>query len=342
MQSNQSVSQVCVVIVTYSDRFRYLSEAVSATFNAGIDRIVVVDNGCDLQNKKAIRELEKRDKRIDVISLPENRGSAGAYKVGIDHAMHLEDCTHLWLLDDDNVPMQGALSALLDQYGKMSKSIPPERLALASFRPAYGIPEYRKNSFVGFHILDLPRRISKLLLVLAAKQIRHRPHAKPIEIDCSPYGGLFFSKELINAVGYPNEALVLYADDTEFTIRFVQNGGRLFLVPSSIVRDAIPIGTQDSETESGRRGSTMLDAIKTLEEYRVYYGYRNSVYVSNMYKEGLGAIIYMLNKVVYLVALGVLTLFYGRWERFRLILRAIKDGESGKLGHVREFGLPGF
>jgi GT2 family glycosyltransferase len=341
MLSNQIGSQVCAVIVTYGDRFRYLSEAVSAAFTTGVHRIVLVDNGCETNSRQAIQELVKRDKRIITISLPKNRGSARAYKVGIEHAMRLEDCAYLWLLDDDNVPMQGALSALLDQYMRKGESIPPERLALASFRPAYGIPEYRKNSFVGFHILDTPRRISKLLLVIAAKQIGHPPPAKPIEIGCSPYGGLFFSKELINAVGYPNEALVLYADDTEFTMRFIQNEVRLFLVPSSIVQDALPVGTQDVEMESGRRGSTMFDAITNLEEYRVYYGYRNSAYVGNLYKEGLGAIFYMLNKVVYLVALGVLTLFYGRWERFRLILRAIKDGESGRLGHVEEFSLPG-
>ena len=342
MSSIESGAGVYLITVTHGDRYNVLIQTLKAALETGVEKIILVENGCAPESKRAIQVLGQQEEGIDVVSLPENIGSAGAYKAGIARARMSPGCEYLWFLDDDNLPESEALFEILQEYEVKSKLIAQDQLALASFRPEYSVPEYRLRSFVGFHIADFPKRVFRFIQVLLRIDPVRHPPAKPLEIPCSPYGGLFFSKEILSKIGYPNEDLVLYADDTEYTMRIVGKGGHIFLVPTSIVRDLLPAGMENDGTKHARSGSTMLDALTAYEEPRIYYRYRNSAYVGRNIAGGDGTLIYLLNKAVYLVALATLALFLGRWNRFQLILRAIRDGEAGRLGRVEEFKLTGF
>src|SRR6185503_7372606 len=69
------------------------------------------------------------------------------------------------------------------------------------------------------------------------RPITCEPKLDYIEIPFGPYGGLFFHKAVIATLGYPNESLFLYNDDTEYTSRLMKIGGKLFLIPSSVIND---------------------------------------------------------------------------------------------------------
>src|SRR5262249_38660568 len=157
----------CVVTVTYGNRSSFLQKVVNGAFENGVDTVVIVDNGSAAESRKQIHLLEQlAEGRIIVVTLPENRGSAAGFKVGLEHVVTCSDCEYIWLLDDDNQPAEGALLELLKQHEQISRSTGSDALALVSLREnwelysraARGVRPNklfpRKSSFLWFHLLD--------------------------------------------------------------------------------------------------------------------------------------------------------------------------------------------
>ena len=333
MTRDESPETVCAVIVTYGDRFEFLSQVLGAVLEAGVGKALVVDNACEPSSRSSLREYAAQDARIVHAQMDKNLGSAGAFKIGLERANEKHEYRYLWLLDDDNLPEEDALVALLDQFHVRNRAIQADRLALASYRPSLGLPEYPTNGFVGFHLRSLPSKILSVLRALVGQEAADAGPTDPVEIPCAPWGGLLFAKELIERMGLPDERFVLYADDTEFTTRIVRKGGRIFLVPGSVVRDLVPAGRSSADATPGHV-SSMLSSLKNLDDRRAYYGYRNSAYLSRQLAGGMGRVLYPLNRSVYLLSLAILALVVREWDRFELILQAVNEGEAGTLGRV--------
>ena len=101
------------VIVTYSNRFHLLSQAIESILNECVENIIVVDNCSIKESKDKLQSLELELKnKLKVIYLDKNYGSAGGFKRGLEEA-YKSDCDFIWLFDDDNVAKKGALKALL-------------------------------------------------------------------------------------------------------------------------------------------------------------------------------------------------------------------------------------
>jgi len=308
-------SHVCAVIVTYGNRFHLVSRVIEAGLRNGVKKVIV-----------------------EVVSLSENRGSAGGYKAGLEYAIRCSGCEYIWLLDDDNIPDEGALAALLEQYQELSKTSSPDELALLSLREDR---EYlrrvangarvtnvfpRHSSFMGFHLRDLPLKLMKLFHLKRCE--RTRPAGQAVaRIPYGPYGGLFFHRSVVASIGYPDERFFVYADDTEYTYRITLNGGALYLVTSSLIRDADPSWHMKS------KGDTSFARLLQADEgFRVYYATRNQVYFDrHHWIEHLGW--YYANKWIYLSILGLLAILIGRLGRFALVDRAVREGERGDLGY---------
>ncbi len=329
-----------VVTVTYGDRFKYLSQVVSAALESRALKVVIVDNGTTTESGKSIRELERNSEgRVAVVELPENLGSADGYKSGIEYAYSCPECDYIWLLDDDNLPAEGALVELINQYDKLNQVVASNRLALVSVREDWEILKKialgestlnaypRKSSFMWFHVMDQPKRF--LAKFCQHRMVKETPvNDSPIEIPIAPYGGLFFHKSVISILGYPDERFFLYHDDTEYTYRLTRRGGKIFLVPSSIVNDL-----EDSWHMSGKKKNIFIRLLTTDSDLRIYYGTRNLVYFErNFWAGSLAA--YTINKWLFFVLLCIFCLGYGKWKRFYMIVRAARHGELGKLGRV--------
>ena len=147
---------VCVVTVTYGDRLRFLSRVIERvlSFN-NVVNVVVVNNASSCQ-------MPATSEKITVLNNVENEGSAGGYHKGISYAFENVGCDFIWLLDDDNLPDDGCLDKLLQQWGMISGA--NNKKALFCFRDdrlthvniAHGENPYRyylvKNNFLGFHV----------------------------------------------------------------------------------------------------------------------------------------------------------------------------------------------
>ncbi len=335
--------KVCVVTVTYGNRSHLLKQVIDAVLKEGVCKVVVVDNNSEPESREKLREYERElgNQKIKVLYLDDNYGSAGGFKRGLEEAYNDPDCEFIWLLDDDNKPMEGALKVLLDFWDSLKEENKEDKVALLSYRPVRGSllvesilknkPELilgRKNSFFGFHVKDLPMKTIKYLRsLLNLKRIEdtkvHNFNLKYGIIPSAPYGGLFIHKNLIDNIGFPNEKFYLYGDDTEWTYRITKDGGKIYLVLESIIYDLEPYW--------GIHGNFLIDKI-SKDRRRSYYAFRNAVFfeINNSVDN---KIVFWINLLVYML---IVFLFHRDISLIKVLIRAIKDAYKGNLGKIED------
>jgi GT2 family glycosyltransferase len=319
---------VCAVTVTYGERAHLVRRAVRAALAAGADAVVVVANGIGPDAAHALGSFAAADGRIEIVDLHENRGSAAGFAAGLRRARELP-VTHVWLLDDDNEPERHALDALRREASARNGS--SLLLSLRADRPqldalAAGLlPEQAfppRSSFLNF---DVRRRLRSA--VSRARRTAQHAGGPVGGLPYAPFGGLLLPKHAIDETTLPDEQLVVYEDDTDFTHRLVRSGWEIVLVPTSEIRDC---DTAWYEAARGRGPGRLLHA---ASDARVYYSVRNRVYFeSRAWRASRRA--YTLNKAVFLAILLAEAVRTRRLQRFRLVLRGVRDGECGRLGRT--------
>lgn len=329
-----SPREICVVTVTYGERFHWLKQVLDACRAAGIGRVVVVDNASRSASQSALAAYARNYSTfVEVLSLAENAGSAGGYKAGLAYAMERTGHEHFWLLDDDNCPAPDTLSQLLAAFAELATCNAPATLAVCSRRPGSGLGglrpgaalNRRNSTFLSFNLLHGLRPLKRWLRERRAVPSEAGKFAV-LDIPTGLYGGLLLSRSLMTKIGLPDERFILYCDDTDYTARIRAVGGRLFLVFASVLPDL-----EVSSLTLARRvgpGSRMAFPL-FAEPVRAYYKTRNEVYLGR-------ATTYhplrLLNKSVYVLWLLAYAVLSGRLRQFGLAWRAISDGERGKLG----------
>jgi len=330
--------KVCVVIVTYGNRYHFLHEVLRNIFVENISKTIIVDNNSHPDSKHLLLSLEQENPdSINVIWHKNNEGSAKGFRIGLEKAIAEKDCDFIWLLDDDNVPQSGALSKLVDFWNRWEGLNKEHNLCLVSYRKDR--PLYKKmaqinsssldlvigsrNAVMGFNLFK-PLKTLKYYRFLKDNdnQIKLHGDINHGKIPVAPYGGMFFHKSLLNVIGYPNDQFVLYGDDWDFSQRITERNGELIYIFDSIINDV------DSPGNIGMK-------VDKLNLFRIYYSTRNSLHFQKKFSTykwifNINAII--LSMILTLGNLfGIITQKNTR-EKMRIKLVAIKDGLKGKLG----------
>ncbi len=329
-------SDVCVVTVTYGDRAHLCLAVAEAVLRLGIRRLVIVSNGSTAGSFEALEAFASlRPKTVELVRLPNNVGSAGGFATGLRQA---EQTTHsyIWLLDDDNVPLDDTLTKLLESYSSLTDSQAPHDIVVFAARPdrmaalLHGVPVSRaypsRGGFAGFNIIEIPRKLA----IKGFTRFRNRRSVvQPIEIPFGPYGGMLLPRSVIRRAGYPDARLVLYEDDTDYTRRLHEAGAKLFVVPNASIRDI------DTSWYTRSGGRTQFGRVLSApSEARVYFYSRNRVYFETHRWSG-PRWLFLINKFIYIAALWALARSTGRGDRFRLVLEAARHGESQDFRHIR-------
>ena len=337
-EKNEQMRLSCtwVVTVTYGDRYRFLEKVVHAALSNGAGQIVVVDNNSPPSSRSALVALKSQCRqRLTVLHLDENKGSAKGYKVGIAYAANQPECEFIWLLDDDNAPEGDALEHLLRNYFKLLNSGIRKPFALLSLREegrphfqklAKGIPAEKvfplNSSFRGFHIFKVPYRIYyNIRNNFFPQKIHNDPNI--INIPYAPWGGLFFHKNDLDNVGFPEEKFYLYSDDREFTYRFTNQGNGIFLIPKSIVHD---VDLSAHNMRSGNNDYKNL-ILGDIDYKKTYYLLRNNAYFQKYYWSK-SQFLFTINKYLFLFILAFYAIKNNRWDRFLYIFNAIQESKN--------------
>lgn len=318
-----------VVTVTYGNRFHLLKQVIDSALAEGVAKVIVVDNNSVPESKEKLKAYEKElgSQKIKVLYLDDNYGSAGGFKRGLEDAYNDNECEFIWLLDDDNVPEKGAYKKLLLVYEYLGDD---EKNVLISFREsdtknmlALEIGEqveYKTNSCLGFHIKNwLINKVNKVNKVNKNFPI--------IKSQVAPYGGLFLHKNTISKIGLPNEDFFVYADDHDWTFRMTKAGFNLYLCSESRLKDidwtwtSLIAKNPHYEPEAS--------------EFKIYYAMRNHVFLDKNFTKN--KFVYFLNLSIFLIYNYLIHFFLVpkiATKRFKLILRAVKDGLNGNLGRT--------
>jgi GT2 family glycosyltransferase len=324
-----------VVTVTYGNRFHLLKQVIDSALAEGVAKVIVVDNNSLPESKEKLKAYEKQlgSQKIKVLYLVDNYGSAGGFKRGLEEAYNDSECEFIWLLDDDNQPQKDSLKVLYEFWDNLEDENKEEKVSLLSYREDRGhykeavmtnnpnLVLGRKNSFLSFHIADLPKKVlRRFKRKFGIRTFKEDKNIKFGKVSVAPYGGMFFHKNLIDGIGYPNEKFYLYADDHEWSYRITKNRGSIYLILDSLVNDI------DTSWNISKNNETSMSIIATGSDFRVFYSIRNRVFfeTKNLVESNL---IYKLNIYFYFFLL-----FIANSKKYSLIKNAIRDGREGKLG----------
>ncbi|MEB0042407.1 MULTISPECIES: glycosyltransferase [unclassified Pseudomonas] len=327
-----------LVTLTYGDRLPYLQTLVSRSLaSSQIERVIIVSNA-------SVAPLESLTRawpgQVEVIYLQQNTGSAKGYSVGIQAAIDA-GAEYIWLMDDDNAPTVNAIATLHHCLYKRERIDGRDKAAVLGFRPTHqadiaaGVPKrfaiQRRSSFFGFHIAQLPYKIWRRLPWGHPKAKRNQQPM--VQLPFATYGGLLAHRSLYQRIGLPLDALLLYADDSEYTWRITAGGGRIFLVPDALLDDL-----EESWNIKAKSNNIYESFLLGGSDLRAYYGARNQAWFDkNIWASS--SWIYSLNRWVFFRLLRLIAKRRGAEQRLNLIEKAIHDGESGVLGLHQSYPL---
>jgi GT2 family glycosyltransferase len=343
LKLHRRISKTAVVFVTYGNRHHYFSKLIERLFSMGVEFIIAVDNNSHSESKETLLKYSSGKKlKLCIIENSQNLGSAYGFSQGIKAAIEL-GAEFIWLLDDDLLPDMDSLLSLLEVWNKLSLTVKTHQLMLLSNRvdrqniyirailsnnPELVIGD--KNKFRSFHILKLIHTLSSKFFVNKEESafskktnMKEFPEYAPIGAAC--YGGMFFNVSLVDTIGFPDKNYILYYDDYEFSLRHIRQGGEIYFVTKSILRDQV------KSWNNSRWKFAFLEIATNRNLSILYCSVRNSVYFEKKYNVD-NIFIYYLNLVIYTFFTCLAALIFCRFSNIKVYLQALFDGLNGKLG----------
>lgn len=291
---------ICAIVVTHN-RMRLLRECLLGlrAQTRRPDGTLVVDNASTDGTRDMLMD---EFPEVEVLSLPENRGGAGGFFHGIKHAYEA-GYDWMWVMDDDAEPRPAALERLF-----VPEAQAPDVCVVASTVVSTdGATCHGHRRF--FNRLTGQER--------AAPTSSYRQRV--FEVDTVSFVGSLISRRAIAKHGYPMPDLVLFYDDTEYSLRLRDGGQRILVVPTSIV---IHKGEG-----AHRRGSPAGDL-----SWRDYYSIRNGLYTRLRYGRIRGVVLAVALTHLMKTQLRILLRGRHRVDSTRTLWRAVMHGLCGRLG----------
>lgn len=286
--------------------------------------ILVVDNGCTpcVQITDELRTTAS----FEILRSEVNTGSAGGYHLGLARLLETPDWTHVWMLDDDNLPDPLCLENLLKfqlglPEGSIAVSHRPDRREFLALAQGGGQPPPARNSFQEFTFSGLLRRV-----------LPHRdqtPGQGEIPLYAFGYGGALIPRAALqDGKCLPDPRLFLYHDDSEWAWRLWNHGHRAFLCTTAIIKDI--------DTPWGgfrRNGASPLFSTQTHRS-KLWFSLRNRAWLER--QMGFSGLRHDGNAMLWIALMVARTLvaersFKDAFGGFQVAWRAYREGSKGRL-----------
>ena len=249
------MKRTAAVIVTYN-RKDLLLECVSAVLaqKGGAPAVIVVDNDSGDGTGEALRPYVERGEVI-YFNTGANLGGAGGFQYGIRKAVEM-GYEYLWIMDDDCIPSETALSALL---------------SAAREKPEFG--------FLSSKVLWKDGSICRMN-VQREKLTKNVTHfgRKRIPVVMASFVSLFLRADVVREAGLPIKEFFIWTDDWEFTRR-ISRSRPCWLVTDSVVTH---------KSKANIAADISRETADRLDRFR--YLYRNDVVLYR--REGLRGFAY--------------------------------------------------
>jgi len=205
------------LIVTYN-RLRKLKMALAAYDDQTrpVDKIIVVDNGSDLETKLYLKEWEQKEtksKKI-IVTLNPNIGGSGGYYYGMKKAIEL-GFDWLWLADDDAYPHK-------DVFEKLENKIEN-----SSYKVFCG-KVYNNNTIQYDHRKTVNKGLLKVKEIDSKKDDYEK---EAFDVDIFSFVGCCLSFEVVKSCGLSCKEYYIWCDDVEYSYRIRKNY-KILCIPS--------------------------------------------------------------------------------------------------------------
>ena len=264
-------------------------------------RVVLVDNGSGDGTVDAVRAAYPA---VEIIANEANLGFAGGNNVGLRRALEL-GADHALVLNNDVEVEPETVSALVAAFPRLGR--------VGALNPKLLFAEPAGHVWFAGARFDARRGYNG----------RQRGYGKPdgpaygetVESDRACGAALLVPAQVLEQVGLFDEALFLYSEDTEWSLRARAAGYRLFVVPEARAVHRVSLS-------SGGESSPAT----------LYYGLRNTLVVCERHAP-LGRLGTWRRRLVMLAAHAAQALLSGRRRAGLAAVRdGWRDGRAGRLG----------
>jgi GT2 family glycosyltransferase len=299
---------VSAIVVTYN-RIALLQRCVDALSKQtrAVDLIVIVDNASTDGTHAWLQDLGSTSgPRIFPISLTTNSGGAGGFSEGMRFALS-EGASWFWLMDDDAMPHEDALEALLstspspsDIYGS---------IAVSGRRTSWPVTliQSGKSGQVVKDTQDVP--------ALA-------------QVESLPFLGFLVHRNRVMEIGFPDPGFFVAADDVEYCIRAKGVGASLYVVGGSRIDHPV---ADVYDIVFARHRIQFL----RLPPWKRYYDTRNRLLIARQYY-GIHLITMTLPATILRIAVA-LVIERQRWGQLLAGFAGLVDGLLGRRGRLHEW-----
>lgn len=300
MLVEQIEAPVIAIMVNWNGKnfLRASLASVLSELNKHKGKLLLIDNNSSDGSVDYVRE---QFSQVVISQNNENLGGAGGFSCGMKLALQSVQCEFIWLLDNDIVVEENALSHLVNWliYQENSGAAGSQ---ICLYEKPKTIQEI--GSFYSPWLGSLNQCYSG--------QERLPSNVKPWKVDYLAACSMLIRRKCLEQVGVFEDFFIFY-DDVEWGLRAKKLGWTLWAVPASVI-------------------CHNFSAIKPTQSWREYYRKRNRLVVLSKYPPKQGrysaALIYLwfLGKLILLnKILGYSSLYYAYlWAR--------QDALQGKLG----------
>lgn len=202
-----ALGRVIAVVVTYN-RAELLAACLDglAAQTRPLDAVVVIDNASTDTSGDVARAHALG---ADVRTLGTNLGGAGGFAAGIALALNEHEPDWLWLMDDDTVPLPGALGGLVDVVDRYPGDA--DRLAVLSSTATW--TDGRVH----------PMNVSRQRLDAGAVEKADAAAVGSRAIRTASFVAIAMRVETCRAHGLPYADYFIWGDDTEYSGRLLRD-----------------------------------------------------------------------------------------------------------------------
>jgi GT2 family glycosyltransferase len=214
----------------------------------------------DMSKYVSLKSLD--DERLHNIFLDKNSGGAGGFYEGLKYVHErIKDYDWVLFLDDDAYAKKGVIDRFINKQHKSD---------ISAYISAVYYPtgEICDMNVPGYHPFKDSKQIKNTIIKGAEAFHIHRDYYKKDglkEVDFASFVGLFFRKEVVDSIGYPDKEWFIYGDDLDYTFLMTKNGFSICFDPSLIF-------IHDCETV--QNGKKIYNPM-----WKAYFTYRNGLII---------------------------------------------------------------
>lgn len=282
--------KVIAVVVTYN-RKELLMECVEAVLGQTykVEKLILIDN-CSTDGTK--EELENRgyllNPQIMYVKTDANIGGAGGFYEGMVKAKEYS-YDWIWLMDDDTIPTQNCLEALIEADRVVENTAPPAGLEHAVRPSFFASAVYGAQG----EFMNLPKVSSKRAPNGYLYWYKFLDQGL-VNIAMATFVSILIKKEAIEKCGLPCKDFFIWGDDSEYTTRLTKYYGDAYFVGKS-------------KAIHKRANAQLISINREMNPQRIemfHYRYRNAIIINQYYEPGyhmlFHAVLSMLGSIRYI------------------------------------------